>query len=75
MPFAGNRDWINSNITNRGLYGQYWSSVGILGGLTFISYFNSSEIYPRGQNLRGDGYSVRCIKNTTNTQSLTIHAN
>jgi uncharacterized protein (TIGR02145 family) len=51
-----------SSVGSRSSYGQYWSSSAYSGGLAYVMFFNSGNVYP-GTN--GDskyyGFMVRCI--------------
>ena len=75
MPFAGYRDYsYYTVISNNGSNGYYRSSTPY--SATQVNYFHLiSHTTIVSNGYRADGFSVRCFKNTTNADNLTIHAN
>ena len=80
LPFAGDRMYSNPYVSHQGTYGNYWSSSPNNGGVFRVEYaqylmFSSTQVSIVGHNYRTVGQSVRCVKNSTNANNLTIHAN
>ena len=77
MPAAGYRGYNDKPVSQVGSYGGYWSSSPderrAHGALTL--YFMSSNIYPQESYYRSNGRTVRCAKNSPNSETLTLHAN
>lgn len=69
LPAAGYRRWQEGNLMHVGSIGYYWSSgksslTATAGSYMYISTNgggSNAEIYPNGQALRGNGFSIRCI--------------
>ena len=61
LPAAGRRSNPSGALSNRGLYGNYWSSTENGSSLAYTLYFNSSSVNPAGNGTRTRGISVRCI--------------
>ena len=64
LPMAGYRYHSNAVLSNRGLYGYYWSSTAAGTDNARHLNFGSSNIRPIEYYSRSDGYSVRCIQNS-----------
>lgn len=60
LPAAGYRDVTNATVSNTGTLGFYWSSNVNAANARSI-YFDSSIVNPGANNIRGNGYSIRCI--------------
>jgi uncharacterized protein (TIGR02145 family) len=60
LPAAGNRDFYNGALLNRGYNGFYWSSEGSYSGFAWSLFFNSSD-FGTNSSSRNFGRSVRCI--------------
>ena len=60
LPAAGARNSTNGALTNRGIFGYYWSSAEH-GSNASSLYFNSSRVFPANNFIRANGFSVRCI--------------
>ena len=76
LPFAGGRLSYDASVYNQGGYGRYWSSSPLPSNASnsYYLYFDSSNISPQSYNYRAYGYSVRCFKDSQNTQTLTFDA-
>ncbi|MFN6040190.1 MAG: hypothetical protein ACK452_17090, partial [Bacteroidota bacterium] len=61
FTLGGFRQSNNGAVVNVGFYSIYWSST-VMGNDSRILYLNNLDA-DLGINLRGDGISVRCIKN------------
>jgi hypothetical protein len=59
LPTAGNRSYSSGNLLSQGS-GNYWSST-VSGGFSRLLEFTSGNASMQ-QDFRGDGYSVRCLK-------------
>ena len=79
MPLAGWRDGVDPDmhIFDQGENGHYRSSSIHRTGMPSFLYImsNNSGIYPTYGLLPPFGHSIRCFKNTTNPDRLTIHPN
>ncbi len=63
LPAAGGRSYNNGSLANVGSDGAYWSGTISAFNASALGFFGSgAEIY---SYYRGDGYSVRCIKEFT----------
>ncbi|GHS99036.1 hypothetical protein FACS189421_08740 [Bacteroidia bacterium] len=60
FPAAGNRSTSNGALYYVGLAGHYWSSTPAGTGAYSLA-IGSGRVYPSYINLRGNGFSVRCI--------------
>ena len=76
MPAAGYRIYYKS-IFSVGSEGRYFSSSSDSANAGFAAHLNftSSSIPPIANTKSGNGGSVRCLKNSPNSKTLTIHAN
>jgi len=77
LPFAGYRSGSNASLYNQGSGGYYWSSSPY--GSDYpsnVSYLrlSSSNVNANNNNIRADGFSVRCFKDSfeTPTSSWTV---
>ena len=61
LPLAGNRNNGSGSMNNLGSNGNYWSSSGN-GANAFNLNFNTGGVNPGNNNNRGNGFSVRCLK-------------
>jgi hypothetical protein len=59
LPAAGNRN-NNGTVNNVGTNGNYWSST-TASSAAYNLNFNSSRVSPEISNVRGNGFSVRCL--------------
>ena len=50
-----------NSLTNAGLGGDYWSSVGRTSSGAYYLFFNSGYVYPSNIGSRYFGFSVRCV--------------
>jgi uncharacterized protein (TIGR02145 family) len=74
LPAAGYRD--GSSLNGTGSYGHYWSSSPNESGNGARNLtFHSSNIGPQSNDFRSYAYSVRCVKNSPSSKTLTLHAN
>lgn len=70
LPLAWTMDSLDANMTMLGDEGMYWSSTagsansGYAEHLTIDSDDNPSSVYATAESPRIEGYSVRCFKNT-----------
>lgn len=62
LPFAGSRYWDNGYYYFQSTNAYYWSSTPY-SDYAYNLYFNTSYIDPADYSFRGNGFSVRCIKN------------
>ncbi|RNA60480.1 hypothetical protein D1631_18475 [Chryseobacterium nematophagum] len=60
LPASGYRDASTGALTNRGSYGNYWSSTEV-STYAYNLPFDSSNVYPGNFTSRTNGFSVRCI--------------
>ena len=77
MPVAGRRSYSKS-VYEIGTHGRYWSSSPGYSTPYHAEHFyidSSSVTYNVGTESISNGLSVRCFKNTLNSQTLTLHAN
>ena len=66
LPFAGNRNHVDTNLDGVGSQGSYWSSSIDLGHLTHNSYIMTFGLYsisPQNDCRRSRWLPVRCFKN------------
>ena len=70
LPFAGFRYPPNSNVVTQGEDGYYWSSTHYDYNNAYRLYFDSSNIYPQGDDNRVYGVSVRCLKDSPNPKTF-----
>jgi hypothetical protein len=66
LAVAGNRNNSNGSLNNAGSNGNYWSS-SINGTNAYNLNFNASSVNPANNNNRGNGFSVRCLKDLQKT--------
>lgn len=64
MPFAGYRNWNNANYFYQSTYAFYWSSTPTT-TVAYSLYFDTTDVYPANYGNRGDGFSLRCLKDNT----------
>jgi uncharacterized protein (TIGR02145 family) len=62
LSFAGYRYWSNAYYYNQSTSAYYWSSTPC-SNYSYSLYFIASSIYPAYNSNRGNGFSLRCIKN------------
>ena len=75
LPYLWNRNWRNSNIDKIGRDGYYWASSPSDYDKAYSIYFGT-HINPHNPNYEHVyGMPLRCFKNSTNTNTLTISAN
>ena len=76
MPAAGRRNY-NEIVNYVGSYGFYWASSPNASNPLYAHTlsFYSSGIFHQGYDNRSYGFSVRCVKNSPNSKTLTLHAN
>ncbi len=60
-PVAGNRNRTSGGMNNVGSNGRYWSS-SVTGTNARNLNVNSGDVNPANSNNRGNGFSVRCLK-------------
>lgn len=65
MPFAGDRFYGTSNVSDQGSRGYYWSSTAYSANKVYRLYFDSSSVDPQEWSNRAAGFSVRCFRNST----------
>ena len=70
MPFAGNRDYSSVDVNDQSMYAYYWSSTK-----PHDFYMGSTSILAQDSMDIAYGETVRCFKNTTSSNILTINAN
>jgi len=63
LPMAGYRDNGLGSLVNVGTNGSYWSSGLVGGGSPYLVFGNITSFV--NSNGRANGYSVRCLKDTT----------
>jgi uncharacterized protein (TIGR02145 family)/prepilin-type N-terminal cleavage/methylation domain-containing protein len=63
LPFAGNRDWTDGYYYNMSTVADYWSSTPYSDNAYYLYFDVSNNIFPDFDNDRGNGFSVRCLKN------------
>ena len=75
LPATKSRD-TNGSISNV-FTGNYWSSSPDTSSSDSarLFSFSTSDVTSQKSKYRSNGYSVRCFKNTKNTDSLVLHAN
>ena len=61
LPFVGYRSWYNDYYNNQSVGASYWSSTPY-SNLAYNLYYSTNIIYPADSSNRGDGFSVRCLK-------------
>ena len=49
------------SLSNAGYDGYYWSSVSDNSHLAYILYFGSSSVLPSSNEVRRNGFSLRCV--------------
>lgn len=59
---AGNRNWLNGLYFNQGTDGYYWSSTPNTTN-SYNANFNAGGGNIANNNNRGNGFSIRCLKN------------
>jgi len=73
MSRAGERNYMHPNeVSGQGSYGHYWYSThyaSMVGGSLAFSY---TDLYPDYNGPASNGKSIRCMKNSPNS-NLTIH--
>lgn len=62
LPLAGYRNWNTGQYYDQGMIGYYWSSTPTT-TFSYHAYFTSGGGGIAYVNLRGYGFSVRCLKN------------
>jgi len=62
LPSGGLRGYESAGVNNLGSSGMYWSSI-TTNIYSYYLYFLSSGVVPYNSSTRGNGFSVRCIKN------------
>ena len=87
MPIAGDRiysSYWGNEVYNISAYGFYRSSSPVVNNAVRAYNFMlqaspqqeiMSMVYPDSEDNRSRGVSVRCVKNSPNTTTLTLHAN
>jgi hypothetical protein len=63
---AGNRNNADGSLNNAGGNGNYWSS-SVVGTNAYNLNFDSGSVNPANNNNRGNGFSVRCLKDLQKT--------
>lgn len=76
MPAAALRRY-NKSVYGVGSNAGYWLSSPDASGASFAHSlgFNSSDVSSQYSYSSSYGFSVRCVKNSPNSKTLTIHAN
>ena len=59
--FSGNRRYSFTDLYGVGSRGYWWSSTMYASYSAYYMYMNSSLVYPRDNNQRFSGFSVRCL--------------
>ena len=59
-PLSGNLN--NGTANNQGSCGVFWSATRYSASYMYGLYVDSSLVYPQVSNSRGNGYSVRCVR-------------
>ena len=66
LPAAGwswfDDDEHGSTLYNRGTLGDYWSSSYYSATGAYYLHFNSSAVFPQGNDYRRNGFSVRAVQ-------------
>ncbi len=64
---GGYRRYDSGEFTNLGFYAHYWTRSIIDGGYVYVRYINyyPETVTRKSSNKKSNGYSVRCIKDTT----------
>ncbi|SZD73757.1 fibrobacter succinogenes major paralogous domain [Candidatus Ornithobacterium hominis] len=62
LAAAGYRYYNNGSLSNKGSYGEYWSSSAGGSNNAHGMYFRTGGSGTYGSDRRADGYSVRCIR-------------
>jgi hypothetical protein len=62
IPYAGNRNWSNSQYYDQGRYGFYWSSSST-GTDAYAAFFYAGGGLIAVNHNRGHAFTLRCIKN------------
>ena len=77
MPAAGFRSFDPTSVSNVGYNGSYWlSSPNESNSYDARTlYINSNGVDPQSYSDRSYGFSVRCAKNSTNSETITLHGN
>ena len=58
---SGYRYYSSASLGSTGSYGYYWSSTVNDSSDAYHMYVNSSNVYPRHNSYRYNGFSVRCV--------------
>lgn len=58
----GYYNYINGNLYNRGSNGYYWEGKAFSGTYARYLGFSSTYLYPQSTSSKGDGFSVRLVK-------------
>ncbi|MBQ3430238.1 hypothetical protein IJG21_02310 [Candidatus Saccharibacteria bacterium] len=65
VPFAGNYEWTNGALNNRGNNGNYWSSTATSSDSGTNAYnLNMNyggNLNPQNNNNKTNGLTVRCV--------------
>ena len=61
LTLAGHRYYSNASLTTQGSFGFYWAS-DVSGTQVSDLSLNSSGVNPVDTHIRGNGFSVRCVK-------------
>jgi uncharacterized protein (TIGR02145 family) len=68
LPGAGHRNGVNGVLFRVGTRGYYWSSkASANNGQGIATHFWETSILPSNSDIRGNGFSVRCIKGQLGT--------
>ena len=62
LPVAGFRAYNDGTIVSNNTTGQYWSSTVQASDRTILGFNSTQGVLTKGDNSRGVGVSVRCIK-------------
>lgn len=62
IKLAGSRYWNNGQYYDQGTYGSYWSSSPFSTGTYGVYFSSGGGKFVHSYN-RGNGFSVRCLKN------------
>ena len=62
LPLNGFRYYADGVFFNQSSYGYYWTASPN-GSYGYILNLNSSQVLPVNNNVRSNGFSVRCLKN------------
>ena len=61
VMMSGYLTWNSGNLTNRGTYGNFWSSMSSSYANSRYLYFNSTLVSPKNGYYKSNGFTLRCV--------------